>query len=54
MEHGTMLAKYGNLRMYPVCNINFDKTPKNTSIKVKQKNRGESSLDFVNYYKSQG
>ena len=53
MEHRTVLAKYGNLRTYRVSNINFDKTPKNTCIKVKQKDGSESSLDLVNYYKSQ-
>ena len=37
MEHRTVLAKYGNLRTYRVSNINFDKTPKNTCIKIKQK-----------------
>ena len=53
MEHRTVLAKYGNLRTYRVSNINFDKTPKNTCIKIKQKDGSESSLDLVNYYKSQ-
>ena len=53
MEHRTVLAKYGNLRTYRVSNINFDKTPKNTCIKVKQKDGSESSLDLINYYRSQ-
>jgi len=53
MEHRTVLAKYGNLRTYRVSNINFDKTPKNTCIKIKQKDGSESSLDLINYYKSQ-
>ena len=53
MEHRTVLAKYGNLRTYRVSAINFDKTPKNTCIKIKEKDGKETSLDLVNYYRNQ-
>ena len=52
-EHRTVLAKYGNLRTYRVSNVNFDKNPKNTCIKIKEKDGKETSLDLVNYYKNQ-
>ena len=52
-EHRTVLAKYGNLRTYRVNKINFDKTPKNTSIKLKDKDGKESSCNLVNYYANQ-
>lgn len=52
-EHRTVLAKYGNLRTYRVANVNFDKSPKNTIINIKEKDGKETSLDLVNYYKNQ-
>jgi len=52
-EHRTVLAKYGNLRTYRVSNINFDRTPKNTSITLKEKDGKETQCNLVNYYKNQ-
>ena len=52
-EHRTVLAKYGNLRTYRVNNINFDKTPKNTMITIKDKDGKDASFNLVNYYKNQ-
>ena len=48
-EHRTVLAKYGNLRTYRVANINFDKSPKNTNITLRE----ETQCNLVNYYKNQ-
>ena len=52
-EHRTVLAKYGNLRTYRVSNINFDRTPKNTSITLREKDGKETQCNLVNYYKNQ-
>ena len=52
-EHRTVLAKYGNLRTYRVANVNFDKTPKNTNITLKEKDGTERQCNLVNYYKNQ-
>ena len=52
-EHRTVLAKYGNLRTYRVANVNFDKTPKNTNIILKEKDGTERQCNLVNYYKNQ-
>ena len=48
-----MLAKYGNLRTYRVANINFDKSPKNTNITLREKDGKETQCNLVNYYKNQ-
>jgi aubergine-like protein len=52
-EHRTVLAKYGNLRTYRVANINFDKSPKNTNITLREKDGKETQCNLVNYYKNQ-
>jgi len=52
-EHRTVLAKYGNYRTYKISNINFDKTPSNTSISIKDINGNEVTLNLVNYYNKQ-
>ena len=52
-EHRTVLAKYGNLRTYRVHKINFDKTPKNTNITLKDKDGKETTCNLVNYYRNQ-
>ena len=52
-DHRTVLAKYGNLRTYRVSNINFDRTPKNTSITLREKDGKETQCNLVNYYKNQ-
>ena len=52
-EHRTVLAKYGNLKTYRVSNINFDKSPKNTNITLKEKDGKETQCNLVNYYKTQ-
>lgn len=52
-EHRTVLAKYGNYRTYKISNINFDKTPSNTSISLKDINGNEVTLNLVNYYNKQ-
>ena len=52
-EHRTVLAKYGNLKTYRVSNINFDKSPKNTNITLKEKDGKETQCNLVNYYKNQ-
>jgi aubergine-like protein len=51
--HRTVLAKYGNLRTYKINTINFDKTPNNTSITIKDINGNSSSVSLVNYYRNQ-
>ena len=51
--HRTVLAKYGNLRTYKVSTINFDKTPNNTTIKIKDINGNDNSVSLVNYYRNQ-
>ena len=53
MFHRTVLAKYGNLRTYRISNINFNKTPNNTSINIKDINGNPISVSLVNYYKTQ-
>ena len=52
-DHRTVLAKYGNYRTYKISNINFDKTPSNTSITIKDINGNEATLNLVNYYNKQ-
>ena len=51
--HRTVLAKYGNLRTYKINTINFDKTPNNTNISIKDINGNTSSVSLVNYYRNQ-
>lgn len=52
-SHRTVLAKYGNLRTYKVNSIDFDKTPKNTSIQLKDINGNINTVSLINYYKNQ-
>ena len=51
--HRTVLAKYGNLRTYKINNIDFDKTPKNTSLKLKDINGNINTVSLINYYRNQ-
>ena len=52
-SHRTVLAKYGNLRTYKINAINFDKTPKNTTINIKDINGNINSVSLTNYYRNQ-
>ena len=52
-SHRTVLTKYGNLRTYKISSINFDKTPKNTSIKIKDINGKVNNVSLSNYFYNQ-
>lgn len=52
MFHRTVLAKYGNLKTYKISQINFNKTPKNTNIRIKDLNGQMVTVSLVNYYKN--
>ena len=51
--HRTVLTKYGNFRTYKISSINFDKTPKNTSIKIKDIKGNINNVSLSNYYYNQ-
>lgn len=51
--HRTVLAKYGSFRTYRINLINFDKSPKNTSIQIKDINGNVNSVSLSNYYHTQ-
>ena len=51
--HRTVLAKYGSFRTYRINLINFDKSPKNTSIQIKDINGNVNSVSLSNYYYNQ-
>ena len=51
--HRTVLTQYGNFRTYKINSINFDKTPKNTSIKIKDINGNINNVSLSNYYYNQ-
>ena len=52
-NHRTVLAKYGSFRTYRIHMINFDKSPKNTSITIKDINGNINSVSLANYYHNQ-
>ena len=51
--HRTVLAKYGSFRTYRINSINFDKSPKNTSVQIKDINGNVNSVSLANYYHNQ-
>ena len=51
--HRTVLTTYGSLRAYKIIEVNFDATPDNTSIKVKDSNGIKKNISIINYYKNQ-
>ena len=51
--HRTVLAKYGNFRTYRINSVNFDKSPKNTSIQIKDINGNVNTISLSNYYYNQ-
>ena len=51
--HRTVLTKYGNFRTYKISSINFDKSPKNTNIKIKDINGIFNNVSLSNYYHNQ-
>ena len=52
-SHRTVLTKYGNFRTYKINAINFDKTPKNTCIKIKDINGKVNNVSISNYFYNQ-
>ena len=51
--HRTVLTRYGNFRTYRLSAINFDKTPKNTCIKIKDINGKVNNVSLSNYFYNQ-
>ena len=51
-EHRTVLTTYGSLRAYRIEDIDFEKTPTNTSFNLKT-NDGVKTLSIYNYYLQQ-
>ena len=51
--HRTVLTRYGNFRTYRLSSINFDKTPKNTCIKIKDINGKVNNVSLSNYFYNQ-
>ena len=52
-EHKTVLTTYGSLKGYKIKDINFDKNPNNTSVKIKNINGDKKNISIINYYKNQ-
>ena len=51
--HKTVLTMYGSLRTYKIYDIDFDKTPINTTINYKDKEGKKTTIPLFNYYKNQ-
>ena len=50
-EGKSVLTNYGNLRVYKIETISFDKKPSNTIISIKNKNNECVDVPLINYYK---
>ena len=53
IKHKTVLTTYGSLKGYKIKDVDFDKNPKNTNIKIKGKDGDKRSVTLENYYKNQ-
>ena len=53
IEHRTVLTTYGSLKTYKIKEVNFDKTPNNSNITIKDYNGEKRTISLINYYKSQ-
>ena len=53
LNHKTVLTTYGSLRGYKIKEIDFDKTPSNTNITIKDSEGKMKTISIINYYKNQ-
>ena len=51
IKHKTVLTTYGSLKGYKIKDVDFDKNPKNTNIKIKGKDGDKRPVTLENYYK---
>ena len=52
-SHRTILTGYGSIKTYKIKEVNFDKSPQNTNISIKDCNGIKKSISIINYYKNQ-
>ena len=52
-SHRTVLTGYGSIKTYKIKEVNFDKSPQNTNISIKDCNGIKKSISIINYYKNQ-
>jgi len=52
-SHKTVLTGYGSIKTYKIKIVNFDRSPNNTNIKVKDVNGVKKDISIINYYKNQ-
>ena len=50
-ENKSVLSNYGNLKVYKIESISFDKTPSNTNISIKKDDGSYVNVNLNNYYK---
>ena len=50
-EGKSVLTNYGNLKVYKIETVSFDKKPSNTIISIKNKNNDYVEVPLINYYK---
>ena len=53
IRHKTVLTTYGSLKAYKIRDIDFDKNPQNTNIRIKEKDGVKKTVSIVYYYKNQ-
>ena len=53
ISHKTVLTTYGSLKSYKVKDVDFDKCPENTSIRIKDINGEKKNVSLIKYYKNQ-
>ena len=51
-SHRTVLTGYGSIKTYKINEVNFDRSPKKTEIKIKDRD-GIKQIILINYYKNQ-
>ena len=50
-ENKSVLSNYGNLKVYKIESISFDKTPINTNVSIKKEDGSFINVTLFNYYK---